>query len=371
MMQKQTHNNYDRTLLLVTMLLLGIGLLMIFSAGFAIAKDVTEDPFYFLKRQALWIALGLAGMFCVSHFNYRIFKRLSFVILLLNFVLLALLFTGFGSTLGTEARRWLSFGGMILQPSEFSKLALVIFTAAYMSRRSHSIKNFWTSSIVPIVLVMITFVIIQAQPDLGTALVLLAGTAMVFIFAGMPLLQFTGVSLLFLPFLAYFLVTEEYRMQRIFSFRNPWAEPFGAGYHIIQSLFALGSGNIFGVGLGRSMQKQFYLPEPQNDFIFAVIGEELGFLGATAVILLYLIFIWRGFMIAMKAPDIFGSLLAAGITFMLAIQTVVNIAAVTGSLPITGINLPLISAGGSSVFFSLIGIGILLNISKYSQQYAA
>jgi len=176
-----------------------------------------------------------------------------------------------------------------------------------------------------------------------------------------------GLSLTMLPFVAYFTIKQDYRVQRVLTFFDPWAEPTGSGYQIIQSLYALGPGYIFGSGLGRSRQKLFYLPEPQNDFIFAVIGEELGFIGTVSVLILYLVFTWRGFQIAMKAPDFFGSLLAAGITFVIATQVLINVAVVTGSLPVTGINLPLISAGGSSVFFTLLGIGILLNISKYAR----
>jgi len=359
---------YDRTLLLATSLLLAIGLLMVFSASFVPAAETTGDPYHYLKRQAMWISLGLGGMLFFSRFHYRYLKRYSLIILVLNFVLLGLVFTEFGSDLGTEARRWLSFGPVVIQPSEFSKLAFVIFTAAYMSSRRLNIYNFWTGSLVPLIMGVIAFFMIQFQPDMGTALVVITGCALVIVFAGMPVSQMAGLSLLFLPPLAYVVVKEEYRMQRLFTFFDPWAEPSGAGYQIIQSLYALGPGHIFGAGLGRGKQKLFYLPEPQNDFIFAVIGEELGFIGAVAVLSLYLVLVWRGFQVALKAPDLFGSLLAAGITFMIAVQVLINVAVVTGTVPVTGINLPLISAGGSSVFFTLLGIGILLNISKYSRE---
>ncbi|MFO8192652.1 MAG: FtsW/RodA/SpoVE family cell cycle protein, partial [Bacillota bacterium] len=221
--------------------------------------------------------------------------------------------------------------------------------------------------VIPLALVGVAFLMIQFQPDMSTALIILAAAAMVVIFAGMPVSRMAGLSLLALPPLAYLTVREDYRLQRLFTFIDPWADPSESGYQIIQSFYALGSGHIFGVGLGRSKQKLFYLPEPQNDFIFAVIGEELGFIGAVTVLLLYLILIWRGFQIAYKAPDLFGSLLAAGIIFTFALQVVINVAVVTGMLPVTGINLPLVSYGGSSVLFVLCGIGILLNISKYTR----
>jgi len=371
MVKSRATKDCDRVLLMVTFLLLAIGLLMIFSASFVVAEESQGDPYFFLKRQAVWVAIGLAGLYMLSHFHYKNLKRFSILILLLNFVLLAMVFSGFGSDMGTEARRWLTLGPVVLQPSEFSKLALIIFTAAYMSSRRLNIYNFWTASLVPFVLAGAAFFMIQFQPDMGTALVVLAGSALVVVFAGMPVSQIAGLSLLFLPPVAYFTLKEEYRMQRLFTFLDPWAEPTGAGYQIIQSLYALGPGHIFGAGLGRGKQKLFYLPEPQNDFIFAVIGEELGFIGAVAVLMLYLILIWRGFQIALKAPEVFGSLLAAGITFMIAVQVLINVAVVTGAVPVTGINLPLISAGGSSVFFTLIGIGILLNISKHGREAAA
>lgn len=364
MAANKTDADYDRILLLVTFLLVGIGLIMVFSASFVIAEETRGDPYFFLKRQAMWVALGLMAMYFFSRFQYKYLRKFSLIVLLLNFVLLGMIFSNFGSDLGTDAKRWLVFGPITIQPSEFSKLAFVIFTAAYMSSRRLNLRSFWTGSFVPLFLVAIAFFMIQFQPDLGTAMVVLAATALVIVFAGMPVYQMFGLGLVSLPPLAYFTVKEEYRMQRLFTFVDPWADSSGAGYQIIQSLYALGPGHIFGAGLGRSKQKLFYLPEPHNDFIFAIIGEELGFIGAVSVLLLYLVLVWRGFLVAQRAPDLFGSLLAGGITFIMAVQVTINVGVVTGSIPVTGINLPLISAGGSSVFFTLLSLGILLNISK-------
>ncbi len=361
---------YDRILLLVTFLLLGLGLIMVFSSSFIVAEESRGDPYYFLKRQAMWVALGLMAMYFFSRFHYKYLKKFSIIVLLINFILLGLIFSSFGSDLGTEAKRWLVIGPITIQPSEFSKLAFVIFTAAFMSSRRLNLRSFWTGSFVPLFFVSIAFFLIQFQPDLGTAMVVLAATALVIVFAGMPAYQMFGLGLVSVPPIAYFTFKEEYRVQRLFTFVDPWADASGSGYQIIQSLYALGPGNIFGAGLGRSKQKLFYLPEPHNDFIFAVIGEELGFIGAASVLLLYLVLVWRGFIIAQRAPDLFGSLLAGGITFVIAVQVSINVGVVTGSIPVTGINLPLISAGGSSVFFTLIGLGILLNISKYGQAAA-
>ncbi len=364
---KPEKGKQDRPLLFATFTLLAVGLVMVLSASFVIAAENWGDPYYYLRRQAQWVALGILGMLILSSFHYRNLRLLSIPILVLNFILLGLIFTQFGSDLGTEARRWLVLGPVVLQPSEFCKLALVIFTAAYMSNRRLNIHNFWTGSLIPLGFMFASFFMIQFQPDMGTALVALAGGALVIIFAGMPVSQAMGLGLVFLPPLAYITVREDYRLQRLFSFIDPWADPTGSGYQVIQSLYALGPGHLFGAGLGAGRQKLFYLPEPQNDFIFAVIGEELGFVGAVAVLLLYLALVWRGFQVACRAPDMFGTLLASGITFTIAVQVLVNVAVVTGSAPVTGINLPLVSAGGSSVFFTLLAIGILLNISRYGQ----
>ena len=367
-MKKPQRRDPDFALILAILLLLSMGLIMVFSASYVIAGESRGDPYYFLRRQALWVGLGLAGMFILSRFPYWRYRRLSLFVLLANFVLLTLVFTPLGTDLGTDARRWLSIGGLTVQPAEFSKLAFILFTAAYLSSRSVRLENFWSSSFIPLVLVGINFIFVAAQPDVGTALVLVAGTMVIILLAGMPIKHLAALVLLALPPLLAIIFKAEYRIRRLMAFLDPWADPSGTGYQIIQSLLALGPGHLFGVGLGRSRQKLYYLPEPQNDFIFAVIGEELGFVGAAAVLLLFFVLIWRGLKIAMAAPDTFGSLLAAGITAMIAIQALTNIAVVTGSIPVTEITLPLISAGGSSVFITLCSLGVLLNISRYAQK---
>lgn len=367
MTAKQGAHDHDRILFLTTCLLLAIGLVMIFSASFVVAAEEMGDPYYFLKRQVVWSILGIIGLVIFSNIHYLVLKRLSLVILLANFILLSLVFTPLGTNLGTEASRWIAMGPVVLQPAEFSKLAFVIFTAAYMSSRRLNIRHTWTATILPLFIAFSAFVLIQLQPDLGTAIVVLSGSLLIVFCAGVPVIKAASLSLLTMIPVVWMTMLEEYRMKRIFTFIDPWADPSGSGYQIIQSLYALGPGHIFGSGLGRSRQKLFYLPEPHNDFIFAVIGEELGFIGTVTVLLLYLVLIWRGVQISLRAPDLFGSLLAAGIIFVFGFQALINIAVVTASLPVTGINLPLISAGGSSVFFTLISIGVLLNISKHAR----
>lgn len=364
-MKKAPRREPDYALILVTFLLLGIGLIMVFSASYVIAEESRGNPYYFLQRQALWIALGLAAMYLLSRINYRFLRRLSLIFLLFSFILLGLVFTGLGTALGTEARRWLDLGLFTFQPAEFCKLAFVIFTAAFMSSRSIRMENFWASSFVPLALGGIAFLLVVLQPDFGSGIILLGGIVVIILLAGLPFKHAAALALVSLPALVAIVIKKPYRLKRLLSFADPWADPSGEGYHIIQSLYALGPGNLFGVGLGRSRQKLYYLPFPHNDFIFAVIGEELGFVGATAVLLLFFVLVWRGLKISLTAPDTFGSLLAAGITAMLALQVLINIGMVTGSLPVTGINLPFISAGGSSVFFNLFSLGILLNISRH------
>ncbi len=368
MTKKEPLREPDYALILVTFLLRGIGQIMIITASYVIAEEEHGNPYYFLQRQAIWIALGLVGMYLLSRVNYRALRRLSLIMVLLSFILLTLVFTGLGTDLGTGAKRWLNLGFFTFQPAEFCKLSFVIFTAAFMSSRSIRMEKFWSSSFVPLLLAGAAFLMIFFQPDLGSALVLLAGTGAIVLLAGMPFKQALAIGLVSLPALVVLTIKEPYRVKRLFSFVDPWADPTRDGYHIIQSLYALGPGHIFGVGLGRSRQKLYYLPFPHNDFIFAVIGEELGFIGTTALLLLFFVLTWRGLKISLTAPDTFGSLLAAGITAMLVMQVLINIGMVTGSLPVTGINLPLISAGGSSVFLNLIGLGILLNISRHCRK---
>ena len=366
MMKKPEKKDPDYIIFLVTVILLGLGLVMVFSASItsALARD---DFYYYLRRQGVWAILGLAALFFMTRFNYIKIKKLIIPVIVLNFVLLLLVYVPGVGMVMNNARRWISIGGQMFQPSEFTKMALVMFTAWFLSKPDVKMNNFFKSSLVPLAVMGVSFILILDQPDLGTGVAIAATTALVIFVAGMPLWQIGLMGLVGGPVGFFLAMSKEYRRQRILSFIDPWADPLGTGYHIIQSLLALGPGGLLGAGLGHSRQKLYYLPEPQNDFIFAIIGEELGFIGTFTVLVLFFILIWRGFKVALHAPDTFGSLLAAGITGMIGLQAVINIGVVSGSLPITGINLPLISAGGSSLFFTLVGIGILLNISRYTK----
>jgi cell division protein FtsW len=315
----------------------------------------------------MWAALGLVGMIFFSNYDYWKLKRWTNLAVLASIVLLVATFI---PGVGVEiygARRWIGIGGFTAQPSDLAKVALVMFAAAYLSRRDVEVQKF-ISGPLPVMAVMgIIFALIIKQPDLGTALSI-AGTVMIILFtAGMRVQHIFLVALAAVPLLVHMVRSEPYRLERWLSFLDPWADPLDTGYQIIQSLYAIGPGGLFGAGLGHGRQKMYYLPEPHSDFIFSVICEELGFIGASTVLLLYFLLFWRGFKVALSAPDAYGSLLAAGIVTMIGLQTLMNIGVVTGSIPVTGINLPLISAGGSSLLFTLCSIGVLLNISKHTK----
>jgi len=262
------------------------------------------------------------------------------------------------------SRRWLGFGPWQFQPSEAAKLALVVFLSWYFSEDRRRARDFLRGIIPFLGLLGLVCGLVMLQPDLGTA-VALAGTGFALLFlAGCPLSRLLALGVAAVPVLAALIFSSDYRRQRFLSFLDPWKDPLGSGYHIIQGLYALGSGGLFGVGFTQSRQKFFYLPERHTDFIFAILGEELGFVGALFLLLLFALFAWRGYRVALTAPDAFGALLAAGVTTMIVLQVIVNVGVVTSTLPITGITLPFVSFGGSSLVFSLAGVGLLLNVSR-------
>lgn len=357
----------DFIILLTSVTLVVVGIVMVFSSTFWTAEASRGDAFFHLRRQVIWAFLGMCGMFFFSNYDYRKLKRWVNLALLASFILLLAVFIpGVGMEIN-GVRRWIGLGGITGQPSDLARLSLLLFSAAYLSRKDIRINKFFEGPF-PVLLALGTFFfLIMLQPDFGTAMAM-AGTIMIIIFvAGIPLYQLGITAATAVPMAAYLVFSEPYRLRRILSYRDPWADPLNTGYQIIQSLYALGSGGLFGLGLAVGRQKLFHLPESHSDFIFAVIGEEFGFIGTSSVLLLYLLLLWRGFKVALTAPDSFGSLLATGITAMIGLQALINIGVVTGVLPVTGINLPLISTGGSSLLFALSSIGILLNISKFSK----
>ncbi|MBS4177210.1 stage V sporulation protein E [Lederbergia citrea] len=357
----------DLILIITTFALLVVGLIMVYSASAVWADYKFSDTFFFAKRQLLFAGLGIISMFVIMNIDYWIFKRWSKPMLIACFVLLvAVLIPGIGME-RNGSRSWIGVGAFSIQPSEFMKLAMIAFLAKFLSERQRYITTIKKGLLPSLSLVFLAFGMIMLQPDLGTGTVMV-GTCIVMIFiAGARIAHFAVLGLFGLAGFAALVISAPYRIKRITSFLDPWQDPLNSGFQIIQSLYAIGPGGLFGLGLGASRQKFFYLPEPQTDFIFAILTEELGFIGGSFVLLLFAILLWRGIRIALGAPDLFGSFLAIGIISMIAIQVMINIGVVTGLMPVTGITLPFLSYGGSSLTLMLMAVGILLNISRYSK----
>ncbi|NMO94777.1 stage V sporulation protein E [Paenibacillus lemnae] len=357
----------DLWLLISILALLTMGMVMVYSAGSVLAFHDYGDSFYFVKRQLLFAALGLGAMYFTANMDVRVWKRFAKLGLLICFFMLVIvLIPGIGVVRG-GARSWLGISSFGIQPSEFMKLGMILFLAKWLSREDYNITSFSKGLLPPLGLIGLAFGLIMLQPDLGTGAVML-GAALMIVFAA-------GAKMKHLGFLALggaagfvgLILAAPYRLKRITGFLDPWSDPLGTGYQIIQSLYAIGPGGLGGLGLGMSRQKYSYVPEPQTDFIFAILAEELGFIGGLIVLMLFLILVWRGMRIAMTVNDSFASLLAVGIIGMVAIQVIINIGVVIGLMPVTGITLPLISYGGSSLTLMLTALGILLNISRYAR----
>jgi cell division protein FtsW len=350
-----------------TGLLLAIGLLMVYSASAVLAYHEYGDWYYFLKRQLLFAVLGIGAMIVTMNLDYWFWKKTAKIGLIVCFALLVIvLIPGVGVIRG-GARSWLGIGSFGIQPSEFMKLGMTLFLAVLLSNPKYDITRFATGFAPPLLLLGLAFGLIMLQPDLGTGAVMMGAAIIMIYVAGARISHLASLVVVGLAGLVGLIAAAPYRLNRITGFLNPWDDPLGAGYQIIQSLYAIGPGGLVGLGLGMSRQKYSYLPEPQTDFIFSIVAEELGFIGGAAVLLLFAILIWRGMRTAITAPDSFGSLLAAGIVGIVAVQVIINIGVVIGMFPVTGITLPLISYGGSSLTLMLTAIGILLNISRYSR----
>jgi len=355
----------DRVLFLATILLVGLSVIMVYSASAVVALERYQRPYFFLMKQAMWAALGVAVLGLIMRIDYRHYRTPTFV--WASFLVSALLLTAvLFSPPVNNARRWFSIGSLGVQPSELAKLSAIFFIAALLERRMHRI-NELGYSLLPISLVVLCFVgLILLEPDFGTSMSLvLIATVMIFA-AGLNYRYIVGAALVALPAITVLAMSASYRRRRLLSFLNPWEDPLGNGFQIIQSLIAVGTGGVWGRGLMKGVQKLFYLPEPHTDFIYSVISEELGLVGATLVLACFCVIAWRGLRVALRAPDSFGAFLALGLTTMIAVQALVNISVVLGLMPTKGIPLPFVSAGGSSLLINLLGMGILLNVSQHS-----
>lgn len=357
----------DMIMLTATLCLLTIGVVMVYSASAVLSYHDFGDWYYYLKRQLLFAVLGLIAMTAIVNVEYLVWKRFAKLALIAGFALLVLvLIPGVGAVRG-GARSWLGISSFGIQPSEFMKICMILFLAKMLSEEKNRITHFTKGLLPPLLVIGAAFGLIMLQPDLGTGAVLVGASLLIIYSAGARIAHLAGLAMIGVAGFVGLIIAAPYRLQRITAFLDPWSDPLGAGYQAIQSLYAIGPGGLVGLGLGASRQKYSYLPEPQTDFIFSIISEELGFIGGGLVLVLFAILVWRGMRTAITAPDTFGSLLAAGITGMIAVQVIINIGVVIGMFPVTGITLPLISYGGSSLSLMLVSIGILLNISRYSR----
>ena len=346
--------------------LVSLGVVMVYSASAIIAADRLGDPFFFLKKQLFWAALGFGCLWGALALDYRWLERLVVPLLVLSIVLLVLvLVPPFGQSIN-GTRRWFRVGPLSFQPVELAKFALVLYLAAFLTRRQELVRSFTKGLLPPLLVAGVMAALTILQPDLGNSLTLVLLTLALGYLAGARVTHMLAITAAALPLLAVLIAMKPYRWRRMVAFVNPWDDPQGSGFQIIQSFLALGSGGWLGRGLGESKQKLFYLPEPYTDFIFAILGEELGLLGAAAVIILFALVIWRGLRVGLRAPDAFGSYLALGLTLMLATQTVVNLGVVMGALPTKGLPLPFISFGGSALCMTMFSAGVLLNISQHT-----
>jgi cell division protein FtsW len=350
----------------VAIVLLAVGVVMVYSASAIVAADRFQDPYFFLKKQVFWALIGAACLWLAIRLDYRRLEHLVLPLLIFAGVLLVLvLVSPFGQAIN-GTRRWIRLGQISFQPAELAKLALVLYLAAFLAKKGEAIAEFRRGLLPPLAVAGTLAALVLAQPDLGTCLTLITLTFTLLFLAGGRLRHLGLILLAALPTLALAIWVAPYRIRRIIAYLDPWSDPRGSGFQIIQSWLAFGNGGVFGEGIGASRQKLFYLPESHTDFIFAIVGEELGFVGATTIVALFAILIWRGLRIGLRAPDPFGGYLAIGITMLIATQTLVNLGVVTGLLPTKGLPLPFISFGGSALLVTLLSTGVLLNISQHA-----
>lgn len=351
----------DFVLFATIMLLVSIGVVMVYSASSYYSAFKYNDPELFLKKQLLWACIGFAFMITAIKTDYHILKKYTGFIMVITIVLLLAVFA-FEDING--ARRWIQLGAATFQPSEIAKYAIVLYMAKSLDLKGEKVKEF-LNGILPYLLVSAFYAgLILIEPNLSIASVIMIVTVIILFAVGAKFMHLLGIGSVLVAAVGVLTITAPYRMKRLMNFRNPFADSQGDGYQLVQSLLALGSGGVTGAGIGQSRQKCLYIPEPHTDFIFPIICEELGLMGGAFIILLFLIFVWRGIKTAVNAKDIYGTILGVGITSVIAIQAIINIAVVTGSMPVTGVPLPFISYGGSALVFNMFAMGILLNISR-------
>lgn len=358
--------SFEYTLFISVILLSIFGVIMIYSASSIWAEYKFNDQFRFLKYQGLFFMLGIILMYYFSKIDYRKYYKHSNKILIAVIILLILvLIPGIG-TVRNGSRSWFGIGSFGIQPSEAMKLALIIFTAKYLNNNPNSMKNFKKGVLPILILTLFIFAIIMLQPDFGTGTILVMAIIGMLFVGGLNLKIFVKFAITGLIGVVGLVLIAPYRLKRILSFLDPWSDPLGSGFQIIQSMYSIGPGGLFGLGFGNSIQKHFYLPEPQTDFIFSIISEEFGFVGIIIISILFITIYYNAIKISIKCKDPFGKYLSFGITFGLIFQTLLNLSVVIGLVPVTGVTLPFLSYGGSSLIITMISIGVILNISRYN-----
>lgn len=348
----------------IVMFLISIGIVMIYGSSGAYASQQLGDASYFLNRHLIFLAIGFVGMLGIMWLDYRHLAKIAKPLMVICIILLILVLIPHIGKASFGARRWFRVGPINFQPSELAKIAMLIYAADYLARKGETIRDFFRGFLPLLMVLGLTCGLIVKQPDLGNS-VLIGAIVMIMMFvAGTRIVHIASLGLLVAPALILLVIKVPYRMRRILAFLDPWQDSQGAGFQLSQSQIALGSGGLFGVGLGKSMQKLFYLPAAHTDFILSIIGEELGLVGTLTVVLLFTVLIWQGARIAKRTTDRFGYFLAVGIVAMLGLQAVVNIGVSIGAFPTKGLPLPFISYGGSALVFNLMAVGLLLNISR-------
>lgn len=361
-----TNTRYDNILLICTIILSIFGIVMLYSSSAIIAVERYNDSYHFLKKQIPCFIIGLLLLWVFMKIDISYLKRLAFPILAMSLVFLIMIFIpGFGREVN-NAKRWLVLLGIVFQPSELAKLGMVMYTAHSLAKKADYMDSFLKGLLPTILLLYIISSLIMTQPDMGTTFFIIIVVMTMLFIGGAKISHMLSMSLIALILFIIAILDGGYRWRRILAYLNPWDDPTNTGYHLIQSFSAMAKGHILGVGLGGSKLKLFYLPEPHTDFIFSIIGEELGFVGSVITISLFFLLIWRGFKITINTEELYNKYLAFGITMYIGLQAVINIGVVIGLFPTKGLPLPLISLGGSSIIVVLMSIGILLNISRHA-----
>ena len=358
-----------RSIFLVVMILVAVGIVMIYSASAIYAYEKMGDSLYFLKRHLVYIFVGLIIMFVAMSVDIDVLRKYAKPLMMVTIAILVLVLIPHIGKTTAGARRWFKFGILNFQPSEFAKIAMIDYIADLISRKESVIKSFWQGFVPPMIALGLVTGLVLLEPDLGTAITIALITILMIYISGARQLYILLSILASLPALYLLMFRVAYRRKRILAFLNPWADKRGIGFQVIQSFVALGSGGLFGVGLGQSKQKLFYLPASHTDFIFSIIGEELGFVGTASVVILFTIFVWQGMRVVFKAANTFERLLSFGIVSLITLEAIINIGVTAGALPTKGLPLPFISYGGSGLIFHLAAVGLLLNVAMVCERY--